>query len=86
MLLRHRIREPKEQIAFGQMCLLFGLFYRFLGTRIMEGGLSDALGRMFFSPSFWEGTTYGLAGALIGLSLVFNLRGLVSLRRREGAV
>ena len=86
MLLRRRIREPKDQIAFGQVCFLFGLFYFFLGTRIMEGWLSDVLGRLIFSPSFWEGTTYGLAGGLVGVSLVFNLRGLTGLRRREGAL
>jgi len=33
---------------------------------------------------FWQGFVAGLTGALIGLSIVFNLRGLV-LRRRQGS-
>jgi len=33
---------------------------------------------------FWQGFVAGLTGALIGLSIVFNVRGLVIARRERG--
>jgi hypothetical protein len=39
--------------------------------------------RFIHPPSdFWQGFVYGVSGALIGLSIVFNLRGLM-LRNRS---
>jgi hypothetical protein len=33
---------------------------------------------------FWQGFVYGVSGALIGLSIVFNLRGLLLHRSAQG--
>jgi hypothetical protein len=43
--------------------------------------------RFIHPPSdFWQGFVYGVSGSLIGLSIVFNLRGLVLQRsQRDGS-
>ena len=52
--------------SFGMMCLAVGI--------VMQ--------RFIHPPTdFWQGFVAGLSGTLIGLSIVFNLRGL-ALRRR----
>ena len=56
-------------IAVGMSCLATGI-----------------LAERFIHPptDFWQGFVAGFTGVLIGLSIVFNLRGLM-LRRRQGS-
>jgi hypothetical protein len=67
MILRKRFRDPQAMINAGMLCLILGLFMQ----------------RFIHPPTdFWQGFVYGVSGALIGLSIVFNLRGLI-LRRSQ---
>ena len=65
MILRKRLRDPGALIAFGTTCLAAGI-----------------VAQRFIHPAtdFWQGFVAGLSGLLIGVSIVFNMRGLV-LRR-----
>jgi len=67
MLLRRYLRnDPGAWIAVGQLSLVIGLVAQ----------------RFIHPPSdFWQGFTHGLSAVLIGISIVFNLRGLVLWRR-----
>ena len=67
MLLRHRLRDSQAMISAGMGCLAVGI-----------------VAQRFIHPAsdFWQGFVYGVSGSLIGLSIVFNLRGLV-LRRTQ---
>ena len=62
MLLRNRFYDPQAMIAGGMSCLATGI-----------------LAERFIHPptDFWQGFVIGVSGALIGLSVVFNLRGLM---------
>jgi len=62
MILRNRFRDPQAMISAGMFCLAIGI-----------------VAQRFIHPptDFWQGFVAGLSGALIGLSIVFNLRGLV---------
>ncbi len=55
-------------IAVGMSCLATGI-----------------LAERFIHPptDFWQGFVIGVSGALIGLSVVFNIRGLVLRRKRS---
>jgi hypothetical protein len=68
MFLRKRLHDPQAMISVGMGCLAVGI-----------------VAQRFIHPptDFWQGFVYGVSGALIGLSIVFNLRGLM-LRRRVG--
>lgn len=66
MLLRNRLHNPNGLIAIGQLSLVVGI-----GAQ-----------RFIHPPTdFWQGFVAGLAGVLIGLSIVCNVRGLVLWRR-----
>ena len=66
MLLRKRLHDPQALMGAGGFCLVTGIVAQ----------------RVIHPPTdFWQGFVYGLSGMLIGLSIVFNLRGLM-LRRR----
>ena len=67
MLLRNRLHDPQAMIGAGMFCLAAGI-----------------VAQRFIHPptDFWQGFVAGLSGVLIGLSIVFNLRGLV-LRRKQ---
>ena len=68
MLLRNRLHDPRALISAGMLCLATGILAQ----------------RFIHPPSdFWQGFVAGLSGVLIGLSIVFNLRGMM-LRRRHG--
>jgi len=56
-------------ISFGMACLTIGI-----------------VAQRFIHPptDFWQGFVAGLSGMLIGLSIVFNMRGLM-LRRKQGS-
>jgi hypothetical protein len=70
MLLRNRLHDPEWLIRAGMLCLIVGLFAQ----------------RFIHPPAdFWQGFVAGLSGVLIGLSIVFNLRGL-SLRRTRRSI
>ena len=67
MLLRNRLENSNALIAAGMFCLATGI-----------------LAQRFLHPptDFWQGFVAGLSAVLIGLSIVFNIRGLV-LRRQQ---
>ena len=68
MLLRKRIHDPQAMISLGMGCLAVGI----------------VANRFIHPPTdFWQGFVYGVSGALIGLSIVFNLRGLMLRRNIE---
>lgn len=70
MLLRNRLHDSKALITFGSSCLAIAL-----------------VAQRFVHPDsdFGQGFIAGLSGLLIGVSIVFNLWGLVRWRReREG--
>ena len=68
MLLRNRLYDPQSMIGVGMSCLAVGI-----------------VAQRFIHPptDFWQGFVLGVSGSLIGLSIVFNIRGLV-LRRQQG--
>ena len=67
MLLKYRLHNPSALITAGMTCLVVGIVTQ----------------RFIHPPSdFWQGFVAGLSGSLIGLSIVFNVRGMV-LRRRQ---
>jgi hypothetical protein len=67
MFLRKRLHDPQAMIGFGMTCLAVGI-----------------VAQRFIHPptDFWQGFVAGFSGLLIGLSIVFNLRGLM-LRNRS---
>ena len=68
MLLRNRTNDPSIMIRAGMLSLIVGLFAQ----------------RFIHPPAdFWHGFVAGLSGVLIGLSIVFNIRGLVLHRQRR---
>jgi hypothetical protein len=68
MLLRNRLHDPDKMIRAGMLSLIVGLFAQ----------------RFIHPPAdFWQGFVAGLSGVLIGLSIVFNIRGLVLHRQRR---
>jgi hypothetical protein len=69
MILRKRLHDPQAMISLGMGCLAVGI-----------------VAHRFIHPptDFWQGVVYGASGALIGLSIVFNLRGLF-LRRNQSS-
>jgi hypothetical protein len=68
MILRKRLHDPQAMISLGMGCLAVGI-----------------VAQRFIHPptDFWQGFVYGVSGALIGLSIVFNLRGLMLQRSRR---
>lgn len=68
MILRRRLRDPQALISAGMFCFAAGI-----------------LAQRFIHPptDFWQGFVAGLSGMLIGLSIVFNIRGLM-LRNSRG--
>ncbi len=68
MILRNRLNDPSVLISIGMTLLATGIVVQ----------------RFIHPPTdFWQGFVAGLSGGLIGVSIVFNLRGLV-LRRKNG--
>lgn len=68
MLLRNRLCEHDTMIRAGLTCLVVAL-----------------CAQRFVHPpgDFWQGFVAGISGVLIGLSIVFNIRGLVLQRERR---
>jgi len=68
MLLRNHLHDSDKMIRAGMLSLIVGL-----------------VAQRFIHPpaDFWQGFVAGLSGALIGLSIVFNIRGLVLHRQRR---
>ncbi|MBD3852360.1 MAG: hypothetical protein IFK93_13725 [Acidobacteria bacterium] len=66
MFLRKRLHNSQAMINAGMICCATGL-----------------VAQRFIHPptDFWQGFVAGLSGVLIGLSIVFNMRGLM-LRRK----
>jgi len=67
MFLRKRLHNSQAMINAGMICCATGV-----------------VAQRFIHPptDFWQGFVAGLSGVLIGLSIVFNMRGLM-LRRRH---
>jgi hypothetical protein len=69
MLLRKRLHDSQAMTSFGMMCLAVGI--------VMQ--------RFIHPPTdFWQGFVSGFSGTLIGVSIVFNLRGLTLWRKEQG--
>ena len=68
MLLRNRLHDSRAMTSAGMACLAVGI-----------------VAQRFIHPptDFWQGFVAGISGLLIGLSIVFNLRGLM-LWRNQG--
>jgi len=68
MLLRNRLNNPDALITAGMTCCALAI-----------------IAQRFLHPpgDFWQGFVAGLTAVLIGLSIVFNIRGLI-LRREQG--
>ena len=68
MLLRNRLHNPEALITAGMICIALAI-----------------VAQRFIHPptDFWQGFVAGLCAVLVGLSIVFNIRGLV-LRRERG--
>ena len=68
MLLRNRLGDSKAMTTAGMFCFATGI-----------------LAQRFVHPptDFWQGFVMGFSGSLIGLSIVFNLRGLILWRQRH---
>ena len=68
MLLRNRLHDPESLIRAGMLSLRRSI-----------------IAQRFIHPpaDFWQGFVAGLSGVLIGLSIVFNIRGLVLHRQRR---
>ena len=68
MILKVRLNNPDSLISIGMVCLATGL-----------------LSQRFLHPAsdFWQGVVAGVSGVLIGLSIVCNVRGLVTRDRRK---
>ena len=68
MLIRNRCSDPDTMIRAGLACLAISLFAQ----------------RFVHPPTdFWQGFVAGLSGVLIGLSIVLNVRGLMTARQRR---
>jgi len=67
MLLKNRLHDPGRLLAAGQLSLVMGI-----------------VAQRFVHPptDFGQGFVAGLSAVLIGLSIVFNVRGLVLYRQR----
>lgn len=68
MILKVRLNNPDALISIGMVCLATGL-----------------LSQRFLHPAsdFWQGVVAGVTGVLIGLSIVCNMRWLVTRRRSK---
>ena len=68
MILKDRLHDSSALISIGTTCLATGIVAQ----------------RFLHPPSdFWQGFVAGLSGVLIGLSIVFNVRGLILRRMRR---
>jgi len=69
MYVRNRPRDSQSMIGAGLFCLATGI-----------------VAQRFIHPptDFWRGFVAGLSAVVIGVSIVFNLRGLM-LRGRQGS-
>ena len=83
MLLRKKRVDHRFMIGVGQISLLIGalLFVVSIGSYPWEM-LRDHFGDVS-QIAFLQGFSTGLAGALMGLSIVLNVRGLMLRRRQE---
>jgi hypothetical protein len=68
MLLRNRLHNPTALINAGMFCCALAI-----------------VAQRFLHPAtdFWQGFVAGLSAVLIGLSIVFNIRGLILRREQE---
>jgi len=68
MILRNRLDNPNAFITAGMFCLTTGIVVLLL---------------LHPATDFWRGLVAGLSGGLIGISIVFNLRGLMLKRKHS---
>lgn len=81
MLLRNYLRKDNAQsnLAIGQTALSLAALALLLGTsRILH-----FLGEPEATLDFMKGFFMGVGGAFIGVSIVFNIRGLILFRREN---
>ena len=79
MILRSLLNKEDYRlyIGVGQTCLIIGALGMLLGT----SELLDSLIKTQSVLDFVHGLFVGLSGAIIGFSLVLNIKGLILLRR-----
>jgi len=67
MILRNRLHDPKALMTAGVTCMAVGI-----------------VAQLFIHPpsDFWQGFVAGFSGVLIGVSIVFNVCGMM-LRRKQ---
>jgi predicted benzoate:H+ symporter BenE len=70
-MLCDKIKNYRNLIAIGQFTLLLGLF---------GSTASIQLGNFGMIPDLWQGVLAGLASFLVGISIVFNVKGLMQYR------
>jgi hypothetical protein len=68
MILKYRLKNPDVLVSIGVTCLAAGL----VSQRLVHP-----------TSDFWQGLVAGVSGVLIGLSIVCNVRGLVTRRHRK---
>jgi hypothetical protein len=76
MLLRKHLQDPRRRLAAGGLSLALGIMLARFGPRLTGGPGRD----------FADGMIQGASAALMGLSIVLNLTGLIgmrSIRRRK---
>jgi len=74
MLLLKKDWDGQTFISIGQICLVLGL----IGLRI-----TGVIGGGQITLTFWNGFLTGLAGGLMGLSVVMNIAGLIRIMRHK---
>ncbi len=82
MFLRNKFLKDDGQslIALGQVCLAVGILFRLLGTTQVLHRIVPHASSLDFVQGFFS----GLSAILVGISIVFNVRGMV-LRRQSSA-
>lgn len=87
MLLRRYNISPRQRIGIGQLCLAAGIVLSRLSSHLGESAATGSAEPGFSAVDFGSGLMIGFGGALIGVSIVFNLSGLHAWRRekREGS-
>ena len=70
-------KDYRFYIGIGQVCLVFGIFF----SRVLGSGRIFKLIILSELPQIWVYLFNGAAGMLLGLSIVFHIKGLILYRK-----